>query len=496
MIKRKSKNNKHTTEEKKVVQPDTEKVNKISERSGPFDDVQLEDSLLRHIIFDEGDDFDQVSKNLNIMVGFDIPKEIFNDIYKQKLYEQLYNNAISHSETLSKKTLLRRLEKKGDAKEINAYRAIIDNVFKKDYTPVDFKSMLDDIIDNWRSRSLILALQEGSDYLKDNLLKRSQSALQITQNVVNSCSKILQTASRFEVIECDVYERLDEYFDKKDKLRKDGALQLGITTGFAPIDEAIGGWYPGTLTILCGRPGQGKSALLMNFAHYAHADKRNVLYFNLELTYHQFLDRFVSFSTKTCFDKVRLPFKATEEDYSHMKEKMQRDKNSHYNNVKPNFLQLINKSNCNVPYIESKILEFENKTNKKIELVIVDPLYFLKPISNPQNEIPAGIVSMELKNLALKFNVPVITASQLNRESHKRHKKGQGADVMDAAFSDKLGQNSDNMIFIVGDDRFGKLAFPKTRDGSIKELRIVKDLGYMQFKIYDGDEDLEEVNDE
>jgi len=42
--------------------------------------------------------------------------------------------------------------------------------------------------------------------------------------------------------------------------------QLGLKTGWRSIDQKLGGWHQGDLTIVAGRPGMGKSALGMNAA--------------------------------------------------------------------------------------------------------------------------------------------------------------------------------------------------------------------------------------
>lgn len=58
----------------------------------------------------------------------------------------------------------------------------------------------------------------------------------------------------------------------------------GISTGFSMLDERIGGLEPGTLTVLAGRPGMGKSALGWQIALNAALEGIGVLAISLEMS--------------------------------------------------------------------------------------------------------------------------------------------------------------------------------------------------------------------
>lgn len=58
----------------------------------------------------------------------------------------------------------------------------------------------------------------------------------------------------------------------------------GISTGFRNIDERIGGLEPGTLTVIAGRPGQGKSSLGWQMAISAARQSVGVLVISLEMS--------------------------------------------------------------------------------------------------------------------------------------------------------------------------------------------------------------------
>ena len=60
--------------------------------------------------------------------------------------------------------------------------------------------------------------------------------------------------------------------------------KLLVKTGFVNIDKFAGGLTRGELTIIGGRPGHGKSTMLLNLLSNILAGKRKVILFNRELT--------------------------------------------------------------------------------------------------------------------------------------------------------------------------------------------------------------------
>ena len=59
-------------------------------------------------------------------------------------------------------------------------------------------------------------------------------------------------------------EALAESFDRIDELHKKGAGLRGIRTGFVDLDNTLSGMQQSNLLILAARPGQGKTAMIVN----------------------------------------------------------------------------------------------------------------------------------------------------------------------------------------------------------------------------------------
>lgn len=73
--------------------------------------------------------------------------------------------------------------------------------------------------------------------------------------------------------------------------RAAGKAVVAATTGVNLLDETIGGLQGGDMIVMAGRPGMGKSALLMSTALRAAMEGRPALFFSLEMTQERLLQR-------------------------------------------------------------------------------------------------------------------------------------------------------------------------------------------------------------
>ena len=89
-----------------------------------------------------------------------------------------------------------------------------------------------------------------------------------------------------------IKESLAESFDRIDELHKKGAGLRGIKTGFTDLDNTLSGMQQSNLLILAARPGQGKTAMVINMAqNIAVEQKIPVGIFSLEMSQEELVDR-------------------------------------------------------------------------------------------------------------------------------------------------------------------------------------------------------------
>jgi len=283
----------------------------------------------------------------------------------------------------------------------------------------------------------------------------------------------------FENIEYDIADIRDRH-DNPDKYQ-------GIVTGIEPLTLATSGWHGGDLITVIGRTGQGKSIVMLNFGYSAWLAGANVLYVTIEMPILQQKRRLYSRMTGINYFEIKNADRLTEDRLLHMEKEVNRIKAEH-DNV---FLILDAPSMCTANFIELRIRNFEKTTGKKIQFVVIDPIYLMRP--NVKDDDLVGAVSWDLKLMARKLDIAVMNANQINREGHKRHLQGRDIDAMDSSSSDRLGQNSDIMLGIFSDEQqWLKLSIVKYRDGKGPTLYLRRKFDTMTIEY---DEEHNEHND-
>ena len=183
-----------------------------------------------------------------------------------------------------------------------------------------------------------------------------------------------------------------------------------VSTGWPALDKKLfGGFNRGELNIFAGGSGSGKSLFLANLGVNWALAGMNVLYLTFELSEALVSMRVDSMTTDIPSRDI---FKSI--DDVEMKVRMIGKKSGAFQ-VK--YMPTGKNSNDLRAYIK----EYEIKTGKKVDVVLVDYLDLMHPnavkISAENLFVKDKYVSEELRNLAMELNTVFVTASQLNRSS-------------------------------------------------------------------------------
>lgn len=474
---------------RKKSDPPTQEVDN-SQR--PFVDVVLECKILRLLVFDnefdKKTDVDEINSNLSYVTFLGLPKEMFTSEFKQWLFTIIMDNYFSYSECVSKSFIFNELKSKYKQQdEFEQKKVVFEKIFSYRFESKSFKPMFDKLKEKYFYRNILDINLKINEQLKQDFIDDKHEAFPLAQNIQDSVNKILLSTGKYKVLEEDVLHDITRDIEEIKDKRENPTKYQGIPTGYKKIDQATGGWQPGEFSLVLGRPGMGKSILLLNFGFNAYMMNYNVVYVTIEMPLYQQRNRFTSLVTQVDYGKIKLPHLMSDEELEFVERKLRGLKEK-----RKNYYWIIDApQNCNTQFIESRIIAWENVTGKKVDLLIIDPIYLMTP-SDKKSDDPVGTISWDLKLLARGRNFPIIAASQFNRESHKRHLHGKEVDSMDAAFSDKLGHNTDNMIGVTGDKETACLFFPKTRDSQLTKLFFIKQFDVMRF-VYDSRVDEETI---
>ena len=181
-----------------------------------------------------------------------------------------------------------------------------------------------------------------------------------------------------------------------------------VSTGWNAIDKKLfGGFNRGELNIFAGGSGAGKSLFLANLGVNWALAGMNVLYLTLELS-----ESLVSMRVDSMVTGIpsRDVFKSI--DDVDLKVKMI--------GKKAGAFQVKYMPSGKTPNdVRSYIKEFEIKTGRKIDVLLVDYLDLMMPIAKKISAenlfVKDKYVSEELRNLAMELQCVFVTAAQLNR---------------------------------------------------------------------------------
>jgi archaellum biogenesis ATPase FlaH len=183
-----------------------------------------------------------------------------------------------------------------------------------------------------------------------------------------------------------------------------------VSTGWPSLDKKLfGGFNRGELNIFAGGSGSGKSLFMANLGVNWALAGMNVMYLTFELS-----ENLVSMRLDAMTSEIpsRDIFKSI--DDVEMKVKMIGKRSGAFQ-VK------YMPTGKNANDVRAYLKEYEIKTGKKVDVLLIDYLDLMHPIGQKISAenlfVKDKYVSEELRNLAMELNCIFVTASQLNRSS-------------------------------------------------------------------------------
>lgn len=426
----------------------------MSEPRIPPHDEQAEASILGAILIDKD--------ALSDVVEFLRPEYFYKDSHIQIFTSML--SLFEKHEPVDIVTVTAQLKKMGKYKDIggSSYLTELTNMVP---TSANIEVYGRIVADHYVKRSLIGisatlsqdAFSEGRD-VKDILDKAESEILAISEK-----------RSHRDFI--PIKDALAESFDRLDELHKRGSALRGVSTGFADLDHKLAGMQDSNLLILAARPGQGKTAMILNIAQYISVvQKQTVGIFSLEMSKEELVDRLLV--SQADVDAWRLKTgKLSDDDFARLSEAMGELA------VAP--LYIDDTPGMNLFEMRTKARRL--LVNQKLKLLVVDYLQLVDPGRHYDSRVQeVSMVSQSLKNLARELKIPVLAVSQLSRAVESRGSKiPQLADLRE---SGAIEQDADVVMFLYREDQDStekwehqmvKLLIAKHRNGPLGEIDLI-----------------------
>jgi replicative DNA helicase len=185
-----------------------------------------------------------------------------------------------------------------------------------------------------------------------------------------------------------------------------------IPTGFQRLDNVIGGFRGGELTLLGARPSVGKSALALSFLLAAAQTGTSALMFSLEMSATEVAARALSITTEVPLNQITgsVPLE------THSAARLVHGSPQH--NLPIWIDDRADHTPTSIATVARRAVQKHN-----VGLIVIDYLQLIRHEGSRQDQqyTRVGNTSRSLKMLARALGVPVICLAQINRESEARN---------------------------------------------------------------------------
>jgi replicative DNA helicase len=230
------------------------------------------------------------------------------------------------------------------------------------------------------------------------------------------------------------------YDDIEDRARQKETF--GVLTGFGDLDRLLQGMQPSDLLIVAGRPGMGKTSLLLSVVKYAaKVRKKRVAVFTLEMSAEQMTQRLIAQETGIDTQRMRSG-KLTADEWPLFTCAVE---------VLGETCLFLDDTPAISPLqmcAKSRHLHMEHG----LDLIVVDYLQLMSGGGKFENRVQeVSFISRQLKVLARELNVPVLAAAQLSRAVEQRADKHPV--LSDLRESGSIEMDADVVMFLYRTDQ-------------------------------------------
>lgn len=250
-------------------------------------------------------------------------------------------------------------------------------------------------------------LQNTEKFLKERFVYKT--ILNVAEKFSDQSFKLEEALVEFEkAYNISLKDNLGHwYFEDIDKHVQDlVAIYKPIPTGWKFFDDKTeGGLFPKTLVVFAGQVNVGKSIVLGNVATNMLLANKNVLLISLEMSEFMYSKRISSQLTQIPHGDLKTYTQELKEQVEHIKR-----------NVQGNLIvKEFPPKSVTVRHIDSYITKLKHKGFVP-DIIVIDYVNLIHPIAKNLNSYESvKEICEHLRGLAFKYDIPIVSATQLNR---------------------------------------------------------------------------------
>jgi replicative DNA helicase len=258
-----------------------------------------------------------------------------------------------------------------------------------------------------------------------------------------------QEAKSLRTVLAEVVGSIETRFNSESEIH-------GLPTSILDLDRKLGGFNPGELIIVAGRPAMGKSVLGLQIAVHNALQGTPCAMFSLEMSAGQLGERALVATARVDAERVRTGRLVTD-DWDRIAPTLGR--------LSEAPLVLDDTAAATVPAMRAKLRRL--RLSHDIKLAVVDYLQLMTGTGDSRRE-EVDDISRGLKLLAKELGIPIIAICQLNRSLESRTNKRPM--LSDLRESGSIEQDADVVLFLYRDEVYN----PATQDAGKIEIGIAK----------------------
>jgi replicative DNA helicase len=322
-----------------------------------------------------------------------------------------------------------------------------------------------------------------SDRASSNAMDPSELQEWAEQTLMHLSTKGRSASMRSmrEVVDSTM-ERIQEAMDAEDGV-------VGVPSGLHAVDNITGGFQPGKLYLVAGRPGMGKSAYAGVCMRNSAKEGYGNLGFLLEMTAEGYAARQLGQAARVN------SFRA---EHGRISENELKSLTEGSRELEQLPIWLDDEPGLDLAEIKSRARK--GVAQHDVDIVWIDYVQLIKNTANSREQEVAGI-SREMKGLAKSLDIPVVALAQLNRSVDKRGGDGRPK-LSDLRDSGQLEQDADMVQFVYraeqygievdehgnSTDGLGEIIVAKHRGGPLGTATLAWNADYAEFENLPEDE--------
>jgi len=284
------------------------------------------------------------------------------------------------------------------------------------------------------AQSVLLGdMQDMIDMVKDGDVNKAIALMQRT--AIQSASVLGGAADNEDIITENSFI-YNEVKARQERRKLHGSA--GIPTGFPTLDDRTGGVMPGQFWVIAARLGEGKSWNLIRMAMAAVFGGYNVQFNSLEMARADIAMRVITFASSEYGQQL---FKNI--DQAHGMDFSLREYKQFLADLRNNVKAAFRVADQTRGPISLSTMMAQAERHQP-DIFFLDYIQLMNRIGHDEEDWQSmSSISGAVKNFTNRYGIPVVTASQLNREATKSRELAGAENI---AESDAIGRDADVVV--------------------------------------------------